>query len=783
MVPNDGNADRDKKKNMMKRQGKVLFPMEDKKAQAWTATNDIYGCSQWGVVTTIFRPTVSIFGVANLKGWCLVIVGDTITPDGAYVKLATKPNVHYLSASYQQEFLMRNAFVQKMPFKSFARKNIGYLFAITYGARVIYDFDDDNILMPLEDGTSIPPPFHFDDLGLDRTILLKYKDEFNEANKTELAFNPYIYTRASHKYSWPRGFPIDQLKENFKQWDNLPNQQLQYGDIPLSSVGVLQSLCNGDPDNDAIFRMTRPGSTNFTFDHSATALPLLVPSTMYSPYNAQATTHLYSTFWGLYLPISVPGRVTDIWRSYITQRIMKDLKLYVVFTPPIVVHERSAHDYLSDFVAEGALYDKASKLLDFLAAWSSDAGTLPERIFDLWIELYERDYIELHDVNAVLEWLKTLQEIGYEFPEISGDVTRGTSASVIRPQPNLVGQPYRALPFFKGRADLAVDPKVAQLKGDSWVERPDSAVVKVIIMTMDEWPLIKAWVLYHGHLLGFDKLYIIDSSTDSRCISFLRYARDTLGANVLFNDANLNQLVSLMTEIARNVGNSADFILKVDTDEFLVAHDIQSKNVTPGAVADYLSGFAEHGDHPLRTVNGHSRVGFLQRSIPSKVACDRDIYSTPDKFLLGPLHIDPVSYKAVFDSRLSPVINLGGHAIPPSEFKNSSNFGILHFHSRCIDVEVEVAKRVIIRHNFLAASDGRDIARAKLAKMCKISVEDNFCNSTCQFNGVSNHKVKLYMRWLDCEDSMKETYYNGIEGRQNVEFVDFMQRSISKFTL
>ena len=47
-------------------------------------------------------------------------------------------------------------------------------------------------------------------------------------------------------------------------------------------------------------------------------------------YNAQATTHLSNAaFWGLDLPVTVPGRVTGIWRSYINQRIMKDVGLHV----------------------------------------------------------------------------------------------------------------------------------------------------------------------------------------------------------------------------------------------------------------------------------------------------------------------------------------------------------------------------------------------------------------------------------------------------------------------
>ena len=33
-----------------------------------------------------------------------------------------------------------------MPWKSFGRKNIGYLYAIANGASAIWDFDDDNIM-------------------------------------------------------------------------------------------------------------------------------------------------------------------------------------------------------------------------------------------------------------------------------------------------------------------------------------------------------------------------------------------------------------------------------------------------------------------------------------------------------------------------------------------------------------------------------------------------------------------------------------------------------------
>merc|ERR1711862_572724 len=138
-------------------------------------------------------------------------------------------------------------------------------------------------------------------------------------------------------------------------------------------------------------------------------------------------------------------------------------------------------------------------------------------------------------------------------------------------------QPFRSFPHF------------LKDENNTWIpsSRPESAVVKLIMMTMDEWPLIKYWVLYHGHLLGFEYLYIVDSSINPKCISFLRYARDILGANVLFSDADLNELEGVLTLIGKHVSGSSDFIIKMDTDEFLTVYDPVNKNLTT-SISTYL---------------------------------------------------------------------------------------------------------------------------------------------------------------------------------------------------
>lgn len=43
---------------------------------------------------------------------------------------------------------------------------------------------------------------------------------------------------------------------------------------------------------------------------------------------------------------------------------------------------------------------------------------------------------------------------------------------------------------------------------------PGSKIFKIVVMTKDEWPLIKSWVLYHARIFGGENLYVLDGSTN-----------------------------------------------------------------------------------------------------------------------------------------------------------------------------------------------------------------------------------------------------------------------------
>ncbi len=395
-------------------------------------------CQRWGVVTTIFDPSEAISRVASMPSWCLVIVPDLKTPHDYMDKLVALQadlqaerkgpvelreasvlleNVFYFSIDKQREWEEIigpfGEFVKSTPWKHFCRKNLGYLFAIIHGAEYIFDFDDDNFVKVDANGVplQILPEDHERDAD-GNMVLNQVGIIMQGAN----VFNHHPIMGASVEESWARGFPIDLIK------DKHTRGLVAYDtDIPFVSakkeIGVIQFLADGNPDIDAMHRISKPLPINFPLDEGRS---VLVPTHAYAPYNAQATIHTKNALWATLLPGTVPGRVSDIWRSYFAQCIFHDSGLQLVFSPPKIVQERNEHDYLGDLDAEQDLYVKSGKLVEFLSEWDSEeeGDTIPKRMERLWIDLYERGYIELDDIYAVQMWLGALHQAGYKFPEL-----------------------------------------------------------------------------------------------------------------------------------------------------------------------------------------------------------------------------------------------------------------------------------------------------------------------------------------------------------------------------
>lgn len=397
-------------------------------------------CPKWVVMTTVFAPGTLVLDQLNRlpSDWCTVIVADKRTPSWPPVD----GRITLLTASDQ--LWLPYATVKHLPWNHFGRKNLGYLFAIAHGARWIYDTDDDNLLKPL-------PPADTDGgdrYDIDTGVLEAAAHTFQSATpvvcgdsvRALRVFNPYPLFGAAG--AWPRGLPLDAVVPTTTGCNATGVAAAVELQQPHTAgrIVIWQSLADMNPDVDAIFRLTRP--PQFSFASTGGRMLAAVPAEgLYAPFNAQATLFHHDAFWSLLLPTTVHSRVSDIWRSYIAQRVMRDHGQRLAFTSPRVWQNRTQHDFLRDFDSEHDLYLKAGALLalldglhppapltaatgnrDAAAGWTYfGTNSIAAHFEALMIDLFEHGVVEEADVLLAQAWLSDLVAMGYAFP---GDAKR-----------------------------------------------------------------------------------------------------------------------------------------------------------------------------------------------------------------------------------------------------------------------------------------------------------------------------------------------------------------------
>jgi hypothetical protein len=235
-----------------------------------------------------------------------IVIGDTKSP-----KEFNLAGCDFYSIERQQSLKFHLA--KNLPVKNYARKNLGYLIAIGKGAEIIIETDDDN--MPLQG-------FWDNRLLLANAHLLNCKGWVN------------VYKYFTEAHIWPRGFAIENIKTE------LPSLEKK----ELVICPIQQGLADGNPDVDAIYRLTLPLPIIFNKADS-----IAVGNNSFCPFNSQNTTWFKEAFPLLYLPSHCSFRMTDIWRSFIAQRIAWTCNWPILFHQSTVWQERNDHNLMNDF--------------------------------------------------------------------------------------------------------------------------------------------------------------------------------------------------------------------------------------------------------------------------------------------------------------------------------------------------------------------------------------------------------------------------------------------------
>ncbi|XP_055898617.1 uncharacterized protein LOC106077066 [Biomphalaria glabrata] len=362
----------------------MRFAETDKLPAIKIKSTDISPFEKWIVVTSIHPPTDDVKYLAQLPGWRVVVVGDVKSPaNWSFL------NCDFLSIEKQQ--LLNFKITGSLPYKSYARKDIGYLYAILNGAKYIYETDDDNRPSGNLEGFIYTP----------ETPGLMY------AGKK--LFNPYQHFGQSTL--WPRGYPLSKI--------GAANSRSYWLSNSWTSPTIQQGTVNGDPDVDAIFRLTRKSITsplNVTFDSHAP--PVLVPQGVFSPFNSQNTLFHERAFWALLIPTGTTFRMCDIWRGYWAQRLMWEIGDRLAFFPPNAHQNRSAHSYMEDAEDEKDMYFQTDTLIDFLTYWTCPSSmTFFQCVLKLTTDMVVKHFWKSEEIELTSRWLEDLLELGYPEPK------------------------------------------------------------------------------------------------------------------------------------------------------------------------------------------------------------------------------------------------------------------------------------------------------------------------------------------------------------------------------
>ncbi len=331
----------------------------------------------------IMKKCLVITTINNLENTCIenyfnldydiIIVGDKKTNKMSYLN---NPHIKYIDCNSDVDKYKK--FENSLPFNHYCRKNLGYIYAINNGYNEIFDTDDDNY--PL--------------------------DNFHDFKNNKYSFVtspkfPNIYKLYTDRHIWGRGFPLHLVNRN----EEITILNDTATNIP--SIGIYQSIVNGDPDVDAIFRMTSNEYTKgeIVFDKYKN---FVFNKNIYVTGNTQATFWVDKTLFHLmYIPSTVSFRFCDILRTYIAQKCMWQYDKHFCYISPVVKQIRNDHDLTKDFLSEIPVYKHMFNIINEIF----DSVQLNKEKHDLLIiynELLNKNIVQPEEITRINEFLKLI---------------------------------------------------------------------------------------------------------------------------------------------------------------------------------------------------------------------------------------------------------------------------------------------------------------------------------------------------------------------------------------
>jgi hypothetical protein len=169
-------------------------------------------------------------------------------------------------------------------------------------------------------------------------------------------------------------------------------------------------LADDNPDVDAVYRLLLPLDITFK-----TPLQIALRQNAWSPFNSQNTVFYREAFPLLYLPAYCSFRMTDIWRSFVAQRIAWENGWSILFREATVAQFRNDHRLMKDFEDEIPGYLHNRRIVEVLKSIPLQAGVnhIPANLRLCYEALVNLGVIGALEIPLVDAWIADLASAGH----------------------------------------------------------------------------------------------------------------------------------------------------------------------------------------------------------------------------------------------------------------------------------------------------------------------------------------------------------------------------------
>ena len=189
-------------------------------------------------------------------------------------------------------------------------------------------------------------------------------------------------------------------------------------------------------------------------------------------------------------------------------------------------------------------------------------------------------------------------------------------------------------------------------------------------MVKNEVDIIEYWIKYHGKMVGYENLYIVDNMSNDGTFEVIEFYKNH-GVHV-YREKDYKQKGDIMTKLIKSADNY-DIAFPLDIDEFIVYFNKEEKRINPMRTKKYINNLIKSDVFQHNTV---FKANYIQTLI------DNDEYKTPMHETRYGAYLDYQGHAKTFlnKKKWNGTLDHGNH-YPTTEYV-MSDLCLVHYHCR-----------------------------------------------------------------------------------------------------